>query len=200
MRGFCKSGIMLLPKHETWNNRGVDYQLYLKRSLAKAVEFFGQKGIQLECFTTDEMANILRPEGVEWVASSAPEDVFFIRRNVDGFSTIQDGKEIDDVYADSRKKYPAGRGLEVEDRFSIVEKRDKFSANKYIEKQKFVLTFEHPQNPYYKIKYKEGDGRIIMRVSHTNFLVSCIMSGNPIDLTYIVEYNGSTKPLHMWEV
>lgn len=200
MKGFSKTGIMLLPKLETYRSRDDFYHLNLKKSIAKALAFFKSKDIQLECFTTDELANQLRPEGVEWVNASTPEDIFFIKKNVEGMTHLMSGKDIDYIYEEVRTKYPAGRGLSLEDRFDILLKRDKWSANKYIQEQKLVITFEHSQNAYYKIKTKDGDGRIIFRVNHNNFTISSILSGQPIDVTYLAEYNGATKPLYAWEV
>lgn len=199
MRGFTDKGIMLMPKEETWNSRGIDYQLSLRKSVNAAIAYFKSLGITMHCFTTNDVALKLNPKGVEWVDCSAPEDIFFIKKNVEGFSNIPSGLQIDEIYDETRKKIPVGKGLSIEERFEIVEKRDKMSANNYIAEQKLVVTFEHPQNSYYKVAGKADDGRIIFKVSHINFLVTCVLSGNPIDAPTITGYNGATRPIYMWE-
>ncbi len=200
MRGFCETGILLFPKMETYEFRGEDYHAYLKKGADKVIQFFKNRNILLDCFTTNEVALIIAPEGVNWVNSSTPEDIFFIKRNCDGMSNIKEGSNLDKFYEEARKKYVLERGLPLEKRFEVALKRDKFVANKQIKSYKLVVTFEHQNNPYYKTESKPNDGRIILKINHSNFVGQAYMSGNAIDIVQILQYNGAARPVHLWEV
>jgi hypothetical protein len=199
MKGFCKTGLLLLPKVESFSDDD-SYLVHLNSVCNKLVRFFKTMNIQLEAFTTNDATSLIDIEGISWVSSACvPEDVFFIRKKCD-MPDIPDGKELSSLYEQAREKYPIKRGLSDEERFDIVVKRDKYCANKYIADNKLIITLERDNNRYYKTQSEKNDGKIIVFVNPKNFMVKTFMSGNQMDPVKLLGYAGARRQIFNWEV
>lgn len=201
MQGFCESGILILPEINTVNGEDKQYASLLFKGLENVVKYFANIGIQLECPSIMEFAPSVQIDGIQWINTLTPEDTFFAE---EAFKRKRrpNEKDIDDFYyVKARTKFPAQKGLSGDDRVELIDKREKFITNSYIEDKELVLLFENPRLSRYKVKSKEDDGRIVITVNPNTFVMSAKMSSEDVLIEELLEgYKWAKMPVSDWRL
>lgn len=205
MKGYCKEGILILPKKETIDARSHTFRLQLIRSARNLIKFFNSIDVQLYCFTTNEGYQELCHEidGVKLYDITPMEDSFFIKKYCSITQNEMEGERPEDfdMYAEEvRKKFPTKGITDKYDKFNLIAKREKYIANRVLANTKLVINMEMGNNGCYKCVPKKDSKNIILDVKLPNFTVSATISDMPIATSYVFGKNNIVHFLYNWEV
>lgn len=128
-----------------------------------------------------------------WLATGAPEDMFFMRNfcGVPDYPVVDLDKDSVDLL---RNKFEIKRGLSPEERFPIVSKRVKYMEKAIISTYAFVVVF----GTEFRVKSKEGDGRAVLRVNEKKFYTSMDLSGKPVSINDFLQIPYGNQCLSEW--
>lgn len=203
MKGFTDKAILVLPRYASYNNRPAEWKRLFRESLGKLMEYLELEDIFVYTFNSDEINDLLNLKSLKLYDIVTPEDKMLLENFLLGGEKVPKGEEFDDkdrIFKEVRKKYPVKRGSTLEEKKDIFIKRDKWIANEIIKNAKLVINCEPVTKAYYKVKSKEGDGRIVLQVNQLNFAIEAKLAGEPVDVVSIFNYNRAYSPLYSWEV
>lgn len=201
MRGYTTKALIIFPKPETISAQHVSYKERLKKTVNNLQDYLQDQGIKVYSLITDETATQWKLPGIEFISNATKVDRMFIRNNCIGMDGLEEGEdfyepEINKV-ADS---IPMPRGLDVEERFKIVQKREA-KVNKHILTDMQVIidlsvnrarTFKIPPS-------KENDSRILVTVNKVSNQLEIMLGGRVMNPNDILGFTGASRPIHMWE-
>jgi len=199
MTGFTDKGLVILPKLENYNALSYMQLIDFKSVINKLPSLFKNLfNIDLYYFETNTLDDINTCDYTP-ILPICKEDLIWAKRNIAELlysKAIPDSKFAKDI----AKKYPMTRGLSIEDRYTIFNKREQELGRRIAESFKLVISFEKKSNSRYTPRSTDDDGRILMLVDTVNFQVSTFLSGSQIDITSLTNLDWTYKPITQWEV
>lgn len=201
MVGFTKDAILLLPKEEHYWSKDDGWIRTFDSSVDKMVRFVSRHfEATPRMFTTDSLAVYLSPDGIQWLNASAPEDLYFARRNCEGLDKMPEGNDLpEEIYKKSREKYPVERGMDKQKRFNVVVDREKMNLKTVIQNCKLVISFENQNVSQYKVFKDLKKDRIVFLVNNNNFTVKAYYNGEEIGISDLTGLAWTLNPVYNWE-
>lgn len=193
MRGFTDRALILLSSLQAYDECGSMYKYDYQVAIKNLVEYLGSVGISHDCLITDALATRMNMFSPRWLATSAPEDMFFMRNycGVKDYATV----ELEDgVLEELRKKFPIQRGLTPNERYPIVAKRVKHIERSLIANYQFVIVV----GKEFPVKSKPDDGRAILRVNEKKFYTSMELSGAEVPINDFLQVPYANQCLSEW--
>jgi len=202
MEGFAKNAIILLPKEENYWSKDDQWLRSFQLAVENVIKFITLNfHIVPEALTTDALAVYLSPAGVKWINVSAPEDIYFVRRNCDGLDKMPEGRDVEgEYYKEARTKFPIVAKMTREERFSVAAQRERLVFKKVIQECKLVISFENPYVAQYKTYKELKKDRIVLIVSHLNFTVKAYYNGEEIGFSELTNIPWTLNPANTWRV
>ena len=119
MRGFTDKALILLSKPDSFEECGSIYKYDYKVAIDNIINYLDSMGISHDCLITDGLATNMNMHNPLWLATGAPEDMFFMRNfcGVPDYPVVDLDKDSVDLL---RNKFEIKRGLSPEERFPIV--------------------------------------------------------------------------------
>lgn len=193
MRGFTDKALILLSKQEGFEECGSIYKYDYKVAVKNIIDYLSCVGISHDCLITDGLATSMDMHNPRWLATGAPEDMFFMRNfcGVPDYPVINLDQGSVDVI---RSKFEIKRGLSPEERFPIVSKRVKYIEKMLIGSYTLVVVF----GDAFRVKSKVGDGRAILRVNEKKFYTSMELSGEPVPINDFLQVPYGNQCLSEW--
>lgn len=195
MRGFTEHALVLLSGLREFADSSPRYQYAYKQAVHNVLAYLSSVDIGHDCLITDALATHLNMEGARWLATGTPEDLFFIKNycSVPDYETLSPK---DKLLEKTREKYPIQRGMQAEDRFSIVSKRIAFIEKQLIQSYKFVVIF----GKNFPVKSAEEDGRAILRINSKKFYTSLELSGEIVPINDFLQVDYASMCLCDWRI
>lgn len=193
MRGFTDKALILLSKRDGFDECGSIYKFDYQSAIKNIVDYLAGVGISHDCLITDELATHMNMYTPRWLATGAPEDMFFMRNfcGVPDYPTV----DLDAVILKAvRSKYVIKRGLKPEERFPIVSKRVKYAEKELMNSYSLVVVFGKD----FRVKSKPGDGRAILRVNEKKFYTSMELSGEEVPINDFLQIPYGNQCLSEW--
>lgn len=193
MKGFSDRALILLSNLETYEECGFTYKYDYKLAVKNLINYLASVGVAHDCLITDRLAASIDMRDPRWLATGAPEDMFFMQSycGVPKHGTVP----LDDTtLARLRSKFPIERGLSPEDRFPIVAKRVKLAERVLIESYPVVVVFGQE----FKVKSKPDDGRAILRIHEKKFYTSMELSGMEVPINDFLQIPYANQCLSEW--
>ena len=186
MRGFTDKALILLSKPDSFEECGSIYKYDYKVAVDNIINY-------LDCLITDGLATNMNMHNPRWLATGAPEDMFFMRNfcGVPDYPVVDLDKDAVDLL---RSKFEIKRGLSPEERFPIVSKRVKYMEKAIISTYAFVVVF----GSEFRVKSKAGDGRAVLRVNEKKFYTSMDLSGEPVSINDFLQIPYGNQCLSEW--
>ena len=178
MRGFTDKALILLSKPDSFEECGSIYKYDYKVAIDNIINYLDSMGIS---------------HNPLWLATGAPEDMFFMRNfcGVPDYPVVDLDKDSVDLL---RNKFEIKRGLSPEERFPIVSKRVKYMEKAIISTYAFVVVF----GTEFRVKAKEGDGRAVLRINEKKFYTSMDLSGEPVSINDFLQIPYGNQCLSEW--
>ena len=79
MRGFTDKALILLSKPDSFEECGSIYKYDYKVAIDNIINYLDSMGISHDCLITDGLATNMNMHNPLWLATGAPEDMFFMR-------------------------------------------------------------------------------------------------------------------------
>lgn len=193
MRGFTDKALILLSKADSFNECGSIYKYDYKVAVDNIIQYLDSMGISHDCLITDGLATNMNMHNPRWLATGAPEDMFFMRNfcGVPDYPVVDLDKDAVDLL---RSKFAIKRGLSPEERFPIVSKRVKYVERSLIASYSFVVVF----GTEFRVKSKEGDGRAVLRINEKKFYTSMELSGEQVPINDFLQIPYGNQCLSEW--
>lgn len=193
MRGFTDKAIILLSKPDSFEECGSIYKYDYKVAIDNIISYLDSMDISHDCLITDGLATRMNMHNPRWLATGAPEDMFFMRNfcGVPDYPVVDLDKDSVDLL---RSKFVIKRGLSPEERFPIVSKRVKYVEKAIISTYAFVVVF----GTEFRVKSKEGDGRAVLRINEKKFYTSMELSGEPVSINDFLQIPYGNQCLSEW--
>lgn len=193
MKGFTDSALILLSNIEEFSQGCPNYQYMYRKAVHNLITYLNSMDIGHDCFITDSMATHLPMENVRWLATGAPEDMFFIKSycSVPAYDSVPLS---DNALALVRKRYPIPKGLTPEERFGIVSKRIKYCEREIIKSYKFVVVFGNQ----FVVHSKAEDGKAILYVNAKKFYTELMMGGEKMPINDFMRVDYASMCLCDW--
>lgn len=187
MVGFDDKALVLFPKPEIYATKDLRYRAQFHKASVNLLAFLRSKYYTPHALVTDELAKIIPGLTFQFVSTLAPGDRFFASKNIDNCGNIMnlDLIEFPQYYKAADKKYPIVPDLSREERFEIICKREKLTAQAIIPDYKVVFYFYRRGYTNYKVTSKPDDGKIRVCIDAGTFIPTVYLSGmeqEPIDL------------------
>ena len=169
------------------------YKYDYKVAVQNILTYLKSVGIQHDCLLTDALATLMPMGDARWLATGAPEDLFYMRSycGVPDYDVVPLEAEL---MTRLRKKYPIKKGLTPETRFPIVAKRVKFAEQALISSYTFVVVF----GKAFKVRSTEEDGRAILRINEKQFYTSLSLSGSEVPINDFMQVPYANQCLSDW--
>lgn len=193
MRGFTDKALILLSSPQSYEESSPIYKYDYQLAVKNLVDYLHSVGITHDCFITDGLATRLNMYSPRWLATGAPEDMFFMRNycNVRDYETVA---LKDTTLTRLRKKFPIERGLAPNERFPIVAKRVKYMERSLIASYQFISIFGKD----FSVKSKFGDGRAILHVNEKKFYTHIELSGMEVPINDFLQVPYANQCLSEW--
>lgn len=193
MKGFTDRALVLLSSLEGYEECGSIYKYDYKVAIENLIGYLGSVGIAHDCLITDALATNMNMYNPRWLATGAPEDMFFMR-NYCGVPEYEVVSLEEDALTTLRNKFPIKRGLSPEERFPIVARRVKFIERALIDSYKFVVVF----GKKFPVKSKPDDGRAVLRINEKRFYTSMELSGTEVPIIEFLQVPYANQCLSEW--
>jgi len=202
MKNFAKTAVVLLPKDDHYWSKDEMWIRAFDLSLKKMIKFINKNfEVKPDLLTTDSLAVYLSPDDCGWLNVSAPEDLYFARRNCEGLDKMPEGRDLpDEIYKKSRTKFPITRDMEKVKRFGVLVDREKLNLKEYVQNCKLVVTFENQNVAQYKVWKELKKDRIVLIVNSVNFTVKAFYNGEEIGISDLTGLAWTLNPVNTWEV
>ena len=193
MRGFTDTALILLSKPDSFEECGSIYKYDYKVAVDNIINYLDSMGISHDCLITDGLATNMNMHNPRWLATGAPEDMFFMRNfcGVPDYPVVDLDKDAVDLL---RSKFEIKRGLSPEERFPIVSKRVKYMEKAIISTYAFVVVF----GSEFRVKSKAGDGRAVLRINEKKFYTSMELSGESVSINDFLQIPYGNQCLSEW--
>lgn len=200
MKGFCTEAVCILPKPESLTKRGEGYLRELKSAIYNLRDFLAENEIEMKCFATDEVALSLNLENIKYLQLLTPEDRNYLKV-MKVTNAYTQGQDVDNrVYEEVRRKFKVKPGMSQEERFAIIEKRERLAGKLVAANEKLVIDISTKNNRPYIVDSKKGDQRMLFRVNNEDFILSATMSGTPIDIWFLYKDKRLLDPVNKWKL
>lgn len=195
--------LLLLPCKETIIKNDSSYQMRFLANINHMIKYFTKRGNKIICFTTNETAikYLYENENITWIDVNTPEDMLFIKMQLSGIYTfpISEKKEVlIELYKKAVEKYPYKRGLTEQQRQKAVLERDNYISRKYIDTFRMIISVTQKNDQDYKFESKAEDGKILIKVNPITLIANAYVSGNPVDITLLLQDKSTGKRLIEW--
>ena len=193
MGGFTDKALILLSKPDSFEECGSIYKYDYKVAVDNIINYLDSMGISHDCLITDGLATNMNMHNPRWLATGAPEDMFFMRNfcGVPDYPVVDLDKDAVDLL---RSKFEIKRGLSPEERFPIVSKRVKYMEKAIISTYAFVVVF----GSEFSVKSKAGDGRAVLRINEKKFYTSMELSGESVSINDFLQIPYGNQCLSEW--
>lgn len=193
MRGFTDKALILLSKPDSFEECGSIYKYDYKVAVDNIINYLDSMGISHDCLITDGLATNMNMHNPRWLATGAPEDMFFMRNfcGVPDYPVVDLDKDAVDLL---RSKFEIKRGLSPEERFPIVSKRVKYMEKAIISTYAFVVVF----GSEFRVKSKAGDGRAVLHINEKKFYTSMELSGESVSINDFLQIPYGNQCLSEW--
>jgi hypothetical protein len=194
MRRLAKNMLVVLPQLSPYESRSA----YLSKAYENLVGFFRNRfGIESHVISSAESClAVPELEGVKMVQAIHPVDVDFFTHHI----MLLETQDIlyKDAFDAAASKVPLKRGLSINERMDAVAGREE-AAVKHIARKHYdmIVDFEHPRSAVYHLSPSLAN--IYLRVSTLNQTVEAFFKGKSFDLSTLLQYDGTNKPLGYWD-
>ena len=199
MKGFTDSALILLPHIECYEYKGDDYYKLLRKAIDNIIAYCKYTDMTPYMLMTDSVAMAENRNDVKWVQTLTPGDLIFAKHNCD--IRAKDGAvKLIDAYKKALAKYPPSDPANVEEYFQGMLKRVDRIEKDYISKCKCIFTIQTPNHCSYNIKPTAGDGRILIKISNTNFMPTTYISDMEINPIELLNFPCANLPVIDWRL
>lgn len=200
MTNFAEYGLILCPAIDSYENRTSDYKQLLKKSVNNIITFLSTKNIKPLMFITDQVANILSPDGVYWAQTITDEDLRFAVANCDNIQAVYPNAiNYPDFYEAIDVLYPP---MEDEsDKTAMFEymcKRVSKLEKALIKRQKVIFNIQTQNNASYNVKPVDGESVILCNVHNGSFIPTTYMGSMQENPIVILDYPLANRPIFEW--
>lgn len=201
MKGFAERAIIIFPKPESVVNKHSSHMERLRSTIKNLTLYFTAQGIQLYHLSTDELALRMNMPGIKHMSNVTQGDNLFIKTNCPGFESLVQGEEFHAVsQREAVKRYPINKDMDLETRFNTILKREKYMAKEILSNERIIINLALNRNQTYKVPASvEGESRVIIKPNQVTNQVEIELGGIYIPPIDILNFNGATRPIHLWE-
>lgn len=209
MNKFCDYSVLIFPKEESYYTKSLGFKNNLKKGIFNFIKLCNGIGIETQCFITNTVAWDIRPAGVKWLMPLTMGDAFALRKlDPDDYYTldIENCNYITKEISIATKKFPLDNSnstkvLNNEQRFNLIQKRERLAVNEYLKHTNFIITFESKNNKRYSVNSKSKDiGKVVVEIKENNLYAHTYMSGKELDPLQFYENETTVLPVYKWEV
>lgn len=193
MRGFTDKALILLSSPKQYAEGSDTYHYDYKLAVHNIIHYLQSMGIKHDCLITDYLATQMDMQNPNWLATGAPEDMFFLRTYC-GVPDYPIKNLPPELMTTIRKKYPVERGLLPKDRYYIVAKRVKYAEQALMQRYSFIVVFGNE----FHVKTKPEDGKAILTVHEKKFYTSLTLSGETIPINDFLQIPYANLYLSDW--
>ena len=197
---FAREGLILMPAMETFEYKGEQYDILIRRAVDNVVALFHKCDITPCMFITDEAANIVNPAGVTWLQSISDKDYKFAKQYCTGIIDRKDNVKYPDLYLEANKKYPARKVTNVDDLLIDVNKRAAFVEKEIIKSMKVIFNIFTANKAAYNIKPKAGSNKILCNISNSTFSPTCFISDMEVNAAELLGFSDACRPVSEWRI
>lgn len=203
MRGFTDRALILCPSPVSVYGKPDRYKTHLNNALNN-IHLFCEHNLMDVCILcSDQIAVEYVPKPVVTYSTLTKGDLVFMKQHNPAFKKLEN-RELSDKYNDIIKqasvKNPIEKGLIVDQRFSIIVKRESFVSRKIIQDFRLVFNIQPKNSKQYKAKTKDGDTRIVVNIDAFNFVATTEMSGKVMTTSEVIGLQTSNRPVYEWKV
>lgn len=193
MKGFTDKALILLSTWDDFSQSSSMYKYDYKRAVDNLILYLDSVNVKRACLITDQMAARINMHNPLWLATGAPEDMFFMQNfcSVPKYETQALPEALQEKL---RSKFPLTRGMEPKERFSVVSKRVKYAEKELISSYDFVVVF----GKQFNVKTHPGDGRAVMHVSDRGFIATLELSGEFVPINSFLQLGYANQSLSEW--
>lgn len=196
MKGFSNKILVLLPKEESVAGASYLYRTYLKVITERINEVFekefGMSAYYLRSNALDEYP----VRGAKQIYDFCKSDATFLSR-VAGITPMDDASYME-IKEEAKQKFRTERGMADTERFSIIDKRQRYIGNKIVKDFKVVIDFQKNNNKYYTVKPAKGDKMKIF-VDFNTFTLNCYLGEMNIPAKTMLQKEYACLPMYKWE-
>lgn len=202
MIGFDTKALVLFPNVEVYTEANTRMRWQWQQATSNLVKYLKHIGMEPHVFLTDDMALELPNLDVHYVNTLTRGDLFFAVNNCGIPKTAMswDLVEFPELTAEIAEKNAIEPNASVEERFEIVQLRDKKAITSIIPQYNVVINFHKKGSSRYRVVIKPNGGKIRILVDTSTFIAKTYINNveeNPIDLLGVGFGN---KSLVNWEV
>lgn len=201
MKGFTNRAVIVLPRPEHISTRHITYKERLNRSINAMIDYLEYCGAEVYALASDEVAQNMKHPKIKFIANSSKGDSFFIKNNAENMGEMIEGdREFHKALITGIvQKYPNMANQDDETRIKLILKRVAAISSAILESEKLVVNFAAHRNPTFKIPpTNEEQERMLIDINEINNQVEVYMGGISISPLDILDFNGATRPLHLW--
>ena len=92
------------------------------------------------------------------------------------------------------------QGLNMEERFSQILKRDSFAKREIAKKYRILINIRQGKNPSLRYTPKEGNGVLYVAIDNTTFLPTLKMATISVSAFDVFGISNGDAPVYEWEV
>lgn len=202
MQGFDNKALILFPKETLQYQTNSRYRNMLLQAATNIVKYLRSRGIDPQAFLTDDIAWEFSSLKLHYVSTLTDGDLFFVQRNCDGMQRVMqlDRVQFPEVSDTIARKVELPKGCTTEQRFEIIQKRDKKAVSTIIPMYKIVVHFYKRGQSNYRVAMRPGDGKIRLIIDPSTFMVTTYLSGEEVEASELLQLNCANRALHLWEV
>lgn len=199
MKGFTDSALILLPHTECYEYKSEDYYKLLRRAINNIIAYCKYTDMTPCMLMTDSVAMAEDRDDVQWIQTIAPGDLIFAKRNCD-IKAKDNAIKLTAAYKKALAKYPPSDPTQVENYFQEMLKRVSRIEKDYISTCKCIFSIQTPNHCSYNIKPTEGDGRVLVKISNTNFMPTTYISDMEINPIELLDFPTANLPVIDWRI
>lgn len=201
LNGFTKEALFIYPSYADYAERSSSYRNKLLRTAVNVKKYLSSNGIEMHCFSSDDVAHEVKVSPDSWVITLNRGDMFFVQNNCEGGSVLSDNVvTFDSIYQQAADKYPLSRGMTVERRFEVVLKRDSLARRLIVGEYKFIILVKQQKSPAIRYTVKKNSGVVYLEIDNVSFMPKCWMSDMVMDVSQILGVQNAFMPVYEWEV
>lgn len=202
MLGFTDEALVLFPSPDNIVGRHSTYQTRLSRTFKNIMTYCRTNGITPNILWSDEVALKLNGNQATVLRTLTRGDEIFMSQNNDTYASLIDLVQGDSRYADLisdvAKKFPLEKSSNIDERFTVVCKRESKVSKAIIDEFRLVFNVQFKNHKQYKAQTKDSDRRIVVSIDALTFLATAELSGKVMPIIELLEHNGGNLPVYDW--
>ena len=210
MDGFTSKGLIILPPKTIYRKlSAVDKERFENTLQLLPNVFESNYGIKLFYFNTNVIHGVAMPESMQLVNSLCLGDINYLNGIVKEGGLHElicndkvqfEKDEYENLREKVKKRNPVKKGISVNERMKIIEKRELEIARFIAQKFELIISFEDYKNQRYDFKTKKMDGRILIEIEIPKMNVKGYHSGEVTNIVSLMNREWAYKKVSQWEV